>query len=233
MESGGAQTMQSPSYQIESDSVNVGGARSTSTSYQLEDTAGEVATGPSSSDNFELRAGYQQMQDVFISLTQPDPVTLSPAIPGVSGGTSTGSTTLTVTTDNPAGYDIEIAATADPAMQTAGSAATIADYVPSGASDFTFTTASSQAHLGYNVVSSAAATQFINDGSSCGSGGLNTSVNCWDGLDTTGAVIASAGTANHPTGTDIVIHFQVGVGDNVVQPPGTYVATTTVTAIPL
>lgn len=57
-----AQVMQSGNYQVEFDSVNAGGARSSSANYRLEDTGGEVGTGYSDSLSFTVHAGYQQAE---------------------------------------------------------------------------------------------------------------------------------------------------------------------------
>lgn len=231
---GVAQVMQSDSYQIESDSVNMGGGFSSSGNYQIEDTMGEIATGRSDSESFSVRAGYQQMQEVTISITPPGSVAMSPSISGLSGGTSNSSTSVTVTTDSPAGYELTIDAQNDPAMQANGGADTIADYAPASAADYSFTTDPTDAHLGYSIESVDAATRFIHDGvSACGTGSNNTAQTCWDGLSTTQAVISNRTESNHPNGTDTTIHFRLGVGGEVVQAPGVYTATTTVTAIPL
>ncbi len=52
--------MSSSHYRVQNDSVNFGGARSSSATYTAEDTAGEVATGYSNSSNYNNHAGYQQ-----------------------------------------------------------------------------------------------------------------------------------------------------------------------------
>lgn len=230
-----AQVMQSTNYQIDSDSVNVTGGFSESTSYQMESTVGEVATGDSDSSNFSVRAGFQQMQAVQISLSPISSVVLSPTIPGVTGGTANGSTTFTVITDNPAGYEVTIQAEGEPAMQEVQSANTIADYAPTTTADYDFRLNSSDAHLGYSIESPAAASRFTTIANSCDPTipGSNEALQCWDGLSTTTAVIAREATANQPAGTDTTIHFRVGIGGAVNQAPGTYVATTTVTALPL
>jgi hypothetical protein len=230
----GAQVMQGTNYQIQSDSVNVGGVNSTSTSYTLEDTTGEVATGVSTSSSFTLRAGYQQMAPITIGMTQPASITLDPAIPGLAGGISNGSTSVTVTTDNPAGYEVLVEAVATPAMQADGGTYTIADYVPSGGADYNFAIAATDAHLGYSVLSPDAESRFLHSGSApCGTGSNNTSQNCWDGLSTTSEPIITGTAANQPSGTESTLFFRVGVGGDVVQAPGSYVATTTLTAVPL
>lgn len=231
IESGLAQVMESTNFKIQSDSVNVGGGYSSSTNYQVESTVGEIASGNSSSTNYALRAGYQQMLDVYISLTGAQAVTLSPTIPGVSGGTATGSTTVTVVTDSLSGYGLTIEASTDPAMQSGVN--TIDDYVPAGGvPDFTFDTGIADAHLGYSPEGAHIANRFRDSGGVCGSGS-DTADRCWDGLSTTPVTIATTNAANHPTGTETKIKFQVGVGGSVVQPVGVYVATTTITAFPL
>lgn len=229
-----AQTMTGNSFQIESDSINMGGGFSDSDSFALEDTLGEVATGISESDSFELRAGYQQMQAAFISITQPDAVTLSPALSGIMSGVSNGSTTLTVTTDNTAGYEVLISAESEPAMRNEAND-TIADYSPSGVADYVFTTSNTDVHFGYSVESAHAVSRFFHNPSTetCGTGSSNVARFCWDGLSSSPATIVESGQANHPNGTETTLHFRIGLGSDVSQPPGTYVATTTVTAVPL
>lgn len=227
-----AQVMEGTSYRIESDSINFGGGFSESDNYSLKDTLGEVATGESDSDNFALRAGYRQLQSVAISITAPDAVVMAPSIPGVAGGFSNGSTSVTVTTDNPAGYELLIAAETSPAMQ-GPNGATIGDYAETGDADFEFATSSTMSHLGFSVIGEDAAQRFLHSGSTCGTGSANTEFRCWVGLSTSLADIARLGESNHPDGTETTINFRIGIGGNVAQPPGVYVATTTVTALPL
>ncbi len=226
-----AQMMQSSSYRIESDSVNFGGGFSSSTNYALESTGGEVATGESSSGSYALKAGYQQMQGAFISLTPADAVVLSPSLPGITGGTSNGSTTVTVVTDSPAGYELTIRASGSPAMQKG--ADTIADYNPSGDTDFIFAIGAADAHLGYSPSGVDIPSRFMDDGGNCAVGSLDTLLACWDGLSTSDVAIARSTGPNQPTGATTSIYFRVGIGGSVVQPPGTYTATTTLTALPL
>jgi hypothetical protein len=226
-----AQVMESASYQIQSDSINVGGGFSSSTNYQSESTVGEVATGDSESSSFQLRAGYLQMQEVYISLTGATSVVLGPVIPGVSGGYATGSTTVTVTTDSLSGYALTIESLLDPSMQSGANS--IADYVPAGANpDFAFTTGSADAHFGFSPEGTHVADRYLDSGGVCGSGS-DTNDRCWDGLSTTPVTVATSPLSNHPAGTNTKIEFQVGVGGSVVQPAGVYIATTTLTALPL
>ena len=48
--------------------------------------------------------GYQQMQEVFIGLTTTGNVIMDQSIPGITGGEANGSSTFTVVTDSPSGY---------------------------------------------------------------------------------------------------------------------------------
>lgn len=231
---GNAQVMSSSNYQIQSDSVNFGGGNSTSTNYQLEATGGEIATGDSSSASFEMRAGFQQTLGSYIALSAAGDVDLSPAIPGISGGFSNGSTTITVITDSIGGYELTIEAENSPAMQSGAN--TIADYAPSGADpDYTFTTGTADAHFGFTPEGADVTQRFLDDGASaCNEpAGTDTADQCWDGLSTTAKTIAVGSGSNHPVGTETEVKFRIGIGGSVVQPIGTYVATTTVTAISL
>ncbi len=231
MQSVGAQVMQSTNYKIQSDSVNFGGGLSTSTNYSLESTAGEIATGNASSASFNLRAGYQQMLTNTISMTASSPVTMSPSIPGISGGTANGSTTVTVTTDSSAGYSLSIKAQTSPAL-TKG-ADSIADYVPVGNPDFNFTTTATDSHFGFTPEGVNTAVRYLDNGASCNTGSTQTTLKCWDGLSTTNKIIAQSTTANTPNGATTTVYFRVGIGSSVVQTQGIYTATTTLTAISL
>lgn len=227
-----AEVMQSGNYQIQSDSINIGGGRSTSTNYTQESTVGEIATGNSTSSNFSLRAGYQQMQEVYIALTGATTTYLSPAIGGISGGTSNGSTTLTVITDSPSGYSLSVAATLSPAMQNGAN--TLADYSTVGADpDYTFVTDPGEAHFGYTPEGVDVAARFLDNGAACNTGSGNTSLSCWDGLSTSEEVVSEGVGANHPLGATTTINFRVGVGANALPTAGLYFATTTVTAVTL
>src|SRR3989338_5311225 len=102
-----AQTMQSSTYKIISDSVNVGGKSSSSSTYIIGDTLGEVGTGDSNSSNYYMHAGFWQMQESYISITHPSDLALA-SIGGIDGEYSQGTMTWTVITDNAAGYTMSI-----------------------------------------------------------------------------------------------------------------------------
>lgn len=229
-----AQVMQSGSYRIQSDSINFGGGLGTSTNYRVESTGGEIATGDATSTSYSLKAGYQQMVNNFISMTAPGNVTMSPSIGGVTGGTSNGSTTVTVTTDSSAGYELSISASQSPAMTKGGDS--IADYVPLGDSDLNFFIAPTDSHFGYSAFSTDVVARFRTDGSPsgpCDGSDVPVLQKCWDGLGTTLEPISRASSANTPNGAATTVSFRVGIGSSVGQAPGTYTATTTLTAVSL
>lgn len=227
-----AAVMQSTNYRLQSDSINIGGARGTSGSYKLEDTVGEAGSGLSSSTSYNLSAGYQQTLVNYLAMTAPQNVVMSPSIGGVTGGTANGSTTVTVTTDDPAGYQLTITASTSPAMKSGANS--IANYAPGGADpDFAFATVVNTGKFGFSPEGTDIAQRYKDNGSICNAGSTDTSLACWDGLTTTARVIASKASGNHPNGTLTTIRFRTGLGANSGVPNGDYFATTTVTAIAL
>lgn len=227
-----AEMMSSSNYKVEIDSVNFGGGRSLSGSYTIEDTAGEVGTGVSSSTNFTMQAGYQQYSTVNLYVTPASNVTMSPSIPGLTGGTSNGQTSLTVSTDNPAGYETKIKADNSPALKT--SYDSFADYVPAGANpDYSYSNSSSNSSFAFTPEGNDIAPRYKNSGVSCGVGS-NDDVNaCWDGLSTSDRTVALRNSSNMPLGTVTTLKFRAESGSGHVQQDGVYTATTTITVISL
>ncbi len=227
-----AQVRSSTNYQLQSDSINVGGGFSSSTSYIQESTVGETATGLSASASYSLRAGYQQMQEVFLSLASTGNVVMSPNISGLTGGLSNGQSTFTVTTDSPAGYQLLVAAEGDPAMQSGANS--IADYDPGATPSFFFTYGAADAFFGFSPEGVDIVQLFMDDGGgNCNVSAIDTANACWDGLANTSQLIAEGSGANHPNGATTTVKFRTGVGGAAGVVAGVYVATTTVTALPL
>ena len=139
--------MSSTNYKVQADSANFVGGLSSSGNYTQESTFGEVATGESSSASYGIKAGYQQMASVYIAIAAVSDVTMSPDIGGLSGGTSNGSASVTVTTDSPSGYELSIKASSSPALVSGSDS--FADYTPAsaGVPDFTFSVAATAAEF--------------------------------------------------------------------------------------
>lgn len=225
--------MSGTQYKIPLDSINVGGADGSSTSYDLFDTVGEIATGDSNSSTYGLHAGFIGAQLTYLAISTGSDVTMSPAIAGVSGGTGNGSTSWTVTTDNPAGYSLSIKASTSPALQSAGGS--FADYTTSGAApDFSWTVAAADSEYGFTPEGVDIVQRYLDNGSSCNAaGGSDTVDKCWDKLTTSDQEIANRGSGNHPSGTTTTVKLQAEVGSSHIQPNGTYNSSITVTAVAL
>ncbi len=227
-----AQVMQSPNYKVQADTVNVGGLRSSSANYVSESTSGEVATGESGSTNYKIKAGYQQMFEVYLAMTAAGNVSMSPSIGGVTGGTGNGNTSVTVTTDNAAGYQLSIQASSSPALVSGANS--FSDYAPAGASpDFTFSILVTSSALGFSPEGTDILARYKDNGSVCDTGTGDTVDKCWDGLSTTSKIFAQSASSNQPDGTATTIKLRVQAGSSRMQPPGTYIATSTITALAL
>lgn len=230
-----AQVMESSSYKIEFDSINTAGNRSVSGSYIIEDTTGEVGTGPSDSASYQLRAGYQQMNETFISISAAADVTLLPSLGGITGGTSTGETEVTVITDNLAGYQMTIQASSSPALRHTTENEQIDDYTPVGGDpDYVFAVALGGAEFGFTPEGVDVAQRYLDDGAgTCNTDSNETTDACWDALSTSERTIATRGSSNHPDGSTTTVKFQAVITPNAGVVAGTYVATTTITAVTL
>ncbi len=222
----------SSNYRIQTDSVNTGGLFSSSTSYRAEDTLGESGVGTSSSATFSLKAGYQQMQDVYLALAPSGNVALTPSIPATGGGNADVVATFVVTTDNSAGYSMTISSLLAPALNSGAN--NFLDYVPGGANpDFTFTTPAASTRFGFSPEGVDIIQRYKDNGAVCNAGVLSSLSSCWDPLSTIAGVIATRATANNPTGSQTDIRFHAASGASNVQPVGSYVATATITVLPL
>jgi hypothetical protein len=229
----GAQAMTGTNYNIETDSINIGGIDdSSSASYKLGETLGEVGTGDSGSLSYNLRAGYRQMTGSYISISQENDATL-PDVNGLTGGTSDGSLGWTVTTDNAAGYAMTIQAGTNPALKSV--LASFADYTPAGDPDYTFSIPTTASEFGFSPEGVDIAQAYLDDGlGSCDVlGGNNNTNTCWDGFSTTPKTIAERAIGNHPSGTLTTVKLRAEVGSTAIKESGTYSVTLSVTAVTL
>jgi len=234
--SGLAYIASSTNYRIQSDSINIGGTRQTSTNYISEDTIGEIATGDSTSTSYKLKAGYQQMQETYIAISvSPDEVVMSPNIGGITGGQSSGSTTATVTTDSASGYSLSVRSSASPALAT--SSYSFADYMPAvaGTPDYNWSILSSTSSFGFTPYGSDTVTKYRHNfvaPLACNQfGGTADANTCWYGFSTSNEAIASSYSSNHPTGTQTTVELKAESGIQNVQEQGIYEATITSTAL--
>ncbi len=177
----------------------------------------------------------------FYATTSVDTVTfavgganvfMTPDLPGLTGGTSNGSTTFIVTTDSPTGYQVTLQASDAPAMQSP-TGSSIGNYNNGDIAGFAFTIPTASAVFGFSPEGVDVADQFLDDTVTCGVGSTDTPGACWAGVSTTPITIVEATAPNQPTGATTTIQFQVGLASGANIESGVYTATTTLTALPL
>jgi hypothetical protein len=227
--------MSSPNYTIQSDAVDIGGARGSTNNFSSEDTLSEIATGESESPSYSLKAGYQSMQEVYLSLSNPSDVVVNPSIPGVSGGAGNGEVSWTTTTDDLAGYSLYIRSSASPALvSTSNPAAYFDDYTPAAANpDYDWQVDADKSEFGFTPEGADIILKFRDNGSVCDIGTFDTPDVCWYGFSSAdpGELIAKSSSSNHPSGIVTNVKVQAQSNGSHIQEEGTYQATITVTAL--
>lgn len=174
-----------------------------------------------------------------ITFTTPaNDVVMNGSIAGITGGTSYGTTTSVVTTNNSTGFTMTINASLSPAMQGDSNSATIPNYTPStgGIPDFTFTVPSS-AEFGFSASASTTADlaqKFKDNGTNtCNTGSVDTggSGSCWMELPTVATSTLVTTSASPTSGATSSYYFQLKVNNGTNQTSGDYTATSTLTAV--
>jgi hypothetical protein len=231
-----AYVMSSQNYRIQSDSLNVGGIPENSESYKTEDTIGEMFAGESESETYNIKSGYQRMQEVMISISLPDEVQLTGDILAISGGTASGEEEITVKTDNPAGYKLELEASTSPALKM-GTDDNFSNYEPVAppVPDYNWMIGVSNSRFGFTVAGADAAPAYRSSGSDCNqAGGTADGVHCWNGFSGTAKLTAAiSGEPNHPDGVLTTVNYFAQVKSSGFQTSGRYDAFITATATPL
>lgn len=232
-----AAVMTSENYRIQFDSLNAGGMRQTSENYIMEDTIGEIATGESSSETYKLKAGYQQMDQTYLSISDGANIVMSNM--DITNSTSTGSTSWTVTTDDAAGYKLEVASSQKNPLRSANTSEQFADYAEAaGTTPEVWNTTDGAYEFGFSAYGDDTPTATWGNGGTCGTGttinqsmkyrGFNNAAD--DGAET--IQIATKSSRTETSG--VTTNFCVGaVQSHVFTPSGTYTATTTATATSL
>jgi hypothetical protein len=168
-----------------------------------------------------------------ITISSPPDVTMTPSIPGVTGGVGNGSAQWTVTTNDTAGYNLKIKASTSPALQSGSYS--FADYTPATATvpDFNWSVAASASEFGYTVEASTTADldqSFKDNGTACNTGTSDTVDKCWLNASTTDEQIVNRSSQTDADGENTTVKFRAEVGSNSFQEEGSYTATITVTA---
>lgn len=230
-----AYMMSSQNYRIQSDSLNVGGIPENSQTYKTDDTIGEIFDSESKSANYIIKAGYQRMQETTISISVSDPVHLTGDIPAISGGTATAQELVTVKTDSPAGYKLELSASTSPALKAASDSFNDYQPVTPPTPDYNWMIGASSSRFGFTVSGLDAVQAYKSAATSCNqAGGSADGIHCWNGFSgTSNLSVAGSGFPNNPSGTQTTINYFAQVKSNGFQTPGRYDAYITATATSL
>lgn len=222
----------STNYRIQMEVIDVGGGLSTSTSYQSQTTIGEPSSGLGVGTAYSIKSGYQQMQQSVLSLSLPSSVTLSPAMPATGGGTSTGSATWTVITDNFAGYALSVHSLTNPALASGGN--NFPNYTPATADpDFTFSVPAGSSRFGFSPEGVDVISKYRDNGSLCNIGVSETVNSCWGPVQVTDEEVSRRSSPTTVIGIPTTLKFRADSGALNVQAGGVYSATVVVTALPL
>jgi len=202
----------------------------------------EPVVGQSAEEIFEIT---QTVSGAISFLASTSPVTMIGSLDGLSGGTSYGTTTSRVRTNNSTGYNMTISFASTTGMIRDGGGGYINSYKYSSTTAnylAGFDITPSNAQFGFTVNASNTSEisdVFTHSGSLCGTSnnGSFTVNNCWRGASTTDAsatteLINSSG----PTpalGSTTTVQFRVTIPNSPspVVPDGTYTATATLTAL--
>ena len=173
--------------------------------------------------------------EISFSTTAVD-VTMSPSLGGITGGTSNGTTTVVVLTNDSAGYTMTVKASSSPAMQGVSQGDTIADYTPAAAGipDYTYSVPTGE-EFGYTVSASTTADlaqKFLDNGSTtCNTGATDGTNTCWYGFSTTATSTIVRNTETGASGSTSSMVFKLTINSSTgFVTEDTYNATATLTA---
>lgn len=202
----------------------------------------EPVIGQGAEEIFEVS---QTISGAISFLASTSPVVMNGALDGLTGGTSWGTTTSRVRTNNSAGYNMTLRFASTAPMIRNGGGGTIPSFMyststvlyPAG-----FSTAVTNAQIGFSVNASSTtevASVFYDSAGLCGSGsgGTFTVNNCWRGASTTNAaattLLINSAAPTPTSGSTSTVQFRITVPNNPspAVPNGTYTATATLTAL--
>lgn len=178
-----------------------------------------------------------QVVTAEISFLATSSITMLPQIAGITGGNSSGSSTVRVLTNNATGYNMTMLFSSTTAMGRNGGGGSIRNYNPSTVNvpDFTFAN-EVFGQFAYTIRASTTADMdqsFKDTGAACNSGSGDVATKCWLNPSTTAKTIINRTTATQSSGATTTIGFRVNIPSNPVPAiqQGTYVATATLTAV--
>lgn len=163
-------------------------------------------------------------------------VVMAPDIAGITGGISSGTTTVAVATNDVDGYNMTIHFADTIAMQYESGPDYIPNYNDGGGADYNFSVITGSSSFALAASSTSIVTELRNNGSACNIGGGNSNASrCWtmESNATTPYTLVNRATPTPAEGETTIIAFRVGVGANPDPdlPAGFYNATATLTAL--
>jgi len=172
------------------------------------------------------------MQEVYISISATANVNMTPDIQAITGGTSNGTATVNVKTDNLAGYNLKLNASTLPALKY--DSAEFPDYTEASppTPDYDWSIGAANSEFGFTPWGQDTVQKYRYIGTDCNqSGGTADESHCWDGFESSTEIqIAQFSSSNHPSGTDTYVKYRAQIKSNGFQTPGNYTATVTATA---
>jgi len=173
-----------------------------------------------------------------ITISAPADITMSPAIPGMTGNfgsPATGSVSWTVTTNNVQGYNLKLKAAAAPALAL-DATWNFSDYSPAttAAPDFSWASpATGTAEFGFTVEPATVADTdsfFMDNGTACNAGTANAVDKCWWNFATTDKqIVYRTSGETSSAGEVVVVKFRAESNAKYLK-EGDYTATITATA---
>jgi len=179
-------------------------------------------------------------------LASTSPVSMVGSLDGLTGGTSWGTTTSRVRTNNATGYNMTIVfASTSPMIRNTGGGYISTYQYSTGTTNYPsgFDTSVSNAQFGFSANASNTAevsAVFKGNGTTlCGSSNGSTFVvnNCWRGASSTNAAattqIINTSAPTPSSGSTSTLQFRITIPNNPnpAVPDGTYTATATLTAL--
>jgi len=186
------------------------------------------------SNNFTIT---QQITNEIAFLVQPSNVTMVGTIAGLTGGYATGTTVVSVNTNNLTGYNMTLVFSSSTAMR-ATSSAFINNYSPAviNVPDYNWedNTSGQAAEFGYTVRASTTGEvdpSFMNNSTLCNTGSTESNDKCWLNPSTTPEMIINSTASNGSSTTTLKFKVAVPSNPSPALPSGFYIATGTLTAL--
>ncbi|MFA6918804.1 MAG: hypothetical protein WC244_01655 [Patescibacteria group bacterium] len=155
-------------------------------------------------------------------------VAMTPAIPGMTGGTASTTLDCGVVTNNAGGYSLSVHATGAPALISGANS--FADATTTPFYDWAGTVATNESKFGFAVSSTDVVTALKNNGAACNTGSSISNSYCFQGFNnTTDIPIVSRASDTGGAIVTTTMRFLAQVGTAKNQDTGSYVATVVVT----